>query len=181
MLSGLSMTLWGLANCIIELRQAAAKIKDEYAKSAANAAEIKLKTLYKEAAMSKPVIVATAVDPRYKMEFFSWAVKKNITGMESDTEVKTHAWRIVKDTFTEYWRKQGGKATMVTRDRGGELISRRLRSTAGHIPYHRRIPQRAVNFWNIHQRGERWISRPSMIAYIHIGVGTRSRCQRGVR
>lgn len=181
MLSGLSMTLWGLAHAIIELRQAVAKIKDEYVRSAANAAEIKLQELYKEACMSKPVIVATAIDPRYKMEFFSWAVRKNITGMESDTEIKTNAWKIVKETFTEYWRKQGAKATMVTRDRGGELISRRSRSTAGRIPYHRRIPQRAVNLWNIHQRGERWISRPSMIAYIHIGVSMRSRCQRGVR
>jgi len=114
--------LWGMANVILGLRKAMEKVKDPYTNAilaAAKAAETKLQDLYKKAARSDPVIIATAVDPRFRMYYFVWAEKNNITG--NDTAIREHAYIAVKNVFTEYWNRRNKEARngdLVTHDEG---------------------------------------------------------------
>jgi hypothetical protein len=148
MFSGASMTLWAMANVILTLRQAAAKVHSQQMKSAVKVTEMKLQELYKKTSKSIPVIVATVVDPRFKLDFFNWAITKIITGEEYDTEIKTRVQMIIAKIFTEYCQKRGTVAVKVSRDRGGKLIARGKRSTLFRSTPRRRIRRRAVNSLN---------------------------------
>jgi hypothetical protein len=102
-----------MALVILEIRHLADGQIIEELKSAARRAEIKLVEYYRKAATSKPVVMATVCDPRYKLDYFNWAIKNKVT--IHDEEIQRNAWRMTCEEFTQYWEKRtGGKAVQST-------------------------------------------------------------------
>jgi hypothetical protein len=63
---------------------------------------------YIKACHSVPVVMATITDPRFKADFFNWALHHNISGQ--DEEIREAVTKMAMNKFSEYHaRRTGGE------------------------------------------------------------------------
>lgn len=89
---------------MLEIRALADVERIPAMKAAARAAEKKLVGYYCKSAYSKPVVMATVCDPRYKFDYFNWAIKHNVT--DQDVNIQQNAYKTAHAEFTKYFEKR---------------------------------------------------------------------------
>ncbi len=94
-----------MARAILEFRKLAEDVENKHLKAGIRDAETTLLNYYRKACSSKPVVIATVCDPRFKLDYFNWAVKKNVSG--DDKEIQRRAYEITVEVFREYHAKRG--------------------------------------------------------------------------
>jgi hypothetical protein len=95
-----------MAIVILEIRELAKNGRIVELRDAAQEAEDKLVEYYCKSAYSKPVVMATVCDPRYRFDYFTWAKAYNVTGQDED--IREKAYKTGYEEFTKYFEKRTG-------------------------------------------------------------------------
>jgi hypothetical protein len=102
-----------MAVVIVQLRVAGDAEKNDQLKAAAKRGEKKMIEYYCKSAYSKPVVMATVCDPRYRFDYFNWAKQNGIT--EHDVDIQKKAYATAYEEFTKYFLKRTGNKEPTTR------------------------------------------------------------------